>query len=71
MTPLQRPKQWENKERLTDAEVADLQKFAAQITENDGDAPAPDLARVWDQSAAADFAAPEKWMVIRKPFVPS
>jgi len=38
VTPLQRPKQWENKERLTDAEVADLQKFAAQITENDGDA---------------------------------
>ena len=38
MTPLQRPKQWEGKERLTDAEIADLQKFAAQITENDGDA---------------------------------
>ena len=38
MTPLQRPKQWEGKTRLTDAEVADLQKFAAQIVENDGDA---------------------------------
>jgi hypothetical protein len=38
VTPLQRPKQWEGKTRLTDAEVADLQKFAAQIVENDGDA---------------------------------
>ena len=38
VTPLQRPKQWEGKERLTDAEVAELQKFAAQIVENDGDA---------------------------------
>src|SRR5437868_15548990 len=38
VTPLQRPKQWEGKERLTDAEIADLQRFAAQITENDGDA---------------------------------
>ena len=38
VTPLQRPKQWEGKPRLTDAEVADLQKFAAQIVENDGDA---------------------------------
>jgi hypothetical protein len=38
VTPLQRPKQWEGKQRLTDAEIADLQKFAAQIVENDGDA---------------------------------
>jgi len=38
VTPLQRPKEWEGKTRLTDAEVAELQKFAAQITENDGDA---------------------------------
>src|SRR5215813_1866479 len=38
VTPLQRPKQWEGKTRLTDAEVAELQKFAAQISENDGDA---------------------------------
>jgi len=38
VTPLQRPKQWEGKERLTDAEVKELQKFASQITENDGDA---------------------------------
>jgi hypothetical protein len=38
VTPLQRPKQWENKKTLTDAEIANLQKFAARITENDGDA---------------------------------
>jgi hypothetical protein len=38
VTPLQRPKQWEGKKLLTDAEIADLQKFAAQIVENDGDA---------------------------------
>jgi len=38
VTPLQRPKQWEGKTRLTDAEIAELQKFAAKITENDGDA---------------------------------
>src|SRR5215216_5359748 len=38
VTPLQRPKQWEGKTRLSDAEIADLQKFAAQIVENDGDA---------------------------------
>src|SRR4029077_18861218 len=38
VTPLQRPKQWEGKERLTDAEIADLQQIAAKITENDGDA---------------------------------
>src|SRR6187397_2107503 len=38
VTPLQRPKQWEGKERLTEAEIAELQKFAAKITENDGDA---------------------------------
>src|SRR3954453_11718569 len=38
VTPLQRPKQWEGKERLTDAEVAELKRFAAQIEENDGDA---------------------------------
>ena len=38
VTPLQRPKQWENKKLLTDAEVAELQDFAAQIVENDGDA---------------------------------
>jgi len=38
VTPLQRPKPWEGKSRLTDAEVAELQRFAAQITENDGDA---------------------------------
>src|SRR5437868_11585850 len=38
VTPLQRPKQWEGKTRLTDAEIADLQKVAAKITENDGDA---------------------------------
>jgi hypothetical protein len=38
VTPLQRPKQWESKARLTDAEVAELQEFASQIVENDGDA---------------------------------
>ena len=38
VTPLQRPKQWEGKTRLTEAEIAELKKFAAQITENDGDA---------------------------------
>jgi hypothetical protein len=38
VTPLQRPKQWEGKTRLTDAEVAQLQRVAAKIRENDGDA---------------------------------
>src|SRR5262252_923156 len=38
VTPLQRPKAWEGKTRLTDAEIAALQKVAAKITENDGDA---------------------------------
>jgi len=38
VTPLQRPKQWEGKTLLTDAEIAELQNFAAQIVENDGDA---------------------------------
>src|SRR5438309_1208295 len=38
VTPLQRPKQWEGKQRLSDAEIAELQKVAAKITENDGDA---------------------------------
>jgi hypothetical protein len=38
VTPLQRPKQWAGKQLLTEAEIADLQKFAAQIVENDGDA---------------------------------
>ena len=38
VTPLQRPKQWEGKTRLTDTEIKELQKVAAKITENDGDA---------------------------------
>jgi hypothetical protein len=38
VTPLQRPKQWEQKTTLTDAEIAELQKAAARIDENDGDA---------------------------------
>jgi hypothetical protein len=38
VTPLQRPPQWAGKTRLTDAEIADLQKVASQIFENDGDA---------------------------------
>jgi hypothetical protein len=38
VTPLQRPKQWEGKTRLTDAEIAELQRVAQQIYDNDGDA---------------------------------
>jgi hypothetical protein len=38
VTPLQRPKQWDGKSTLTETEIAELQKFARQITENDGDA---------------------------------
>jgi len=38
VTPLERPEAWKGKARLTDAEVAELQKVAAQIYENDGDA---------------------------------
>src|SRR3954467_15686615 len=38
VTPLQRPKQWEGKTKLTDVEATQLQKFARQITDNDGDA---------------------------------
>ncbi|MBM3770791.1 MAG: hypothetical protein FJW27_05785 [Acidimicrobiia bacterium] len=38
VTPLQRPKQWEGKATLTDAEVAELQRIAQQIYDNDGDA---------------------------------
>jgi hypothetical protein len=38
VTPLQRPKQWEGKTRLSDAEIAELQKIAQQIYDNDGDA---------------------------------
>src|SRR5262245_47072538 len=38
VTPLQRPKQWEGKTHLTDAEIAALQKVAVRIDENDGDA---------------------------------
>jgi hypothetical protein len=38
VTPLQRTKQWEGKARLSDAEIAELQMFASQIVENDGDA---------------------------------
>ena len=38
VTPLERPAQWKDKTRLTDAEIAELQKIAAQIQENDGDA---------------------------------
>ena len=37
-TPLQRPKPWAGKSQLSEAEISDLQKFAAQIVENDGDA---------------------------------
>jgi len=38
VTPLQRPKEWEGKTTLTDQEIADLQKIAQQIYDNDGDA---------------------------------
>ena len=38
VTPLQRPKQWEGKATLTDAEVAELQKVSQQIYDNNGDA---------------------------------
>jgi hypothetical protein len=38
VTPLQRPKQWEGKTRLTDEDIAQLQRVAAKIRENDGDA---------------------------------
>ena len=38
VTPLQRPKQWEGKTRLTDAEVAELQRVSPADHENDGDA---------------------------------
>jgi hypothetical protein len=38
VTPLQRPKQWEGKARLTDSEVRELQRVAQQIYDNDGDA---------------------------------
>ena len=38
VTPLQRPKQWEGKTTLTDAEVAELQRVSQQIYDNNGDA---------------------------------
>jgi hypothetical protein len=38
VTPLQRPKQWEGKTRLTEDEIKELQKVAQQIYDNDGDA---------------------------------
>jgi hypothetical protein len=38
VTPLQRPKVWEGKTRLTDEEVKALESFAQQIRDNDGDA---------------------------------
>jgi hypothetical protein len=38
ITPLQRPKQWEGKTHLSEAEIVELQKVVAQINENDGDA---------------------------------
>jgi hypothetical protein len=38
VTPLQRPRQWEGKTRLTDEEIAKLQAVAEKIYENDGDA---------------------------------
>jgi hypothetical protein len=37
-TPLERPKQWANRQVLTDQELAELKKIADEITANDGDA---------------------------------
>src|ERR1041384_7173538 len=36
VTPLQRPKQWEGKTKLTDAEILELQRGAQEIYVNDG-----------------------------------
>ncbi len=38
VTPLQRPKHWEGKKTLTEAEIRELQQVAEKIYENDGDA---------------------------------
>ncbi len=38
VTPFQRPKHWEGKTTLTDAEIKELQQVAEKIYENDGDA---------------------------------
>jgi len=38
VTPLQRPEAWKNKTTLTDAELENLKKLVAQVTEDGGDA---------------------------------
>ena len=38
VTPLQRPKQWEAKSTLSNAEIAELQRVSQQIYDNNGDA---------------------------------
>jgi hypothetical protein len=38
VTPLERPKQWAGKQFLTDAELAELRKLTAEVTEEGGDA---------------------------------
>ena len=38
VTPMTRPSQWKDKERLTDAEVEELKRLVAQYTDQGGDA---------------------------------
>ena len=38
VTPLERPRQWEGKQSLTDAELEELRKATAEVTEDGGDA---------------------------------
>ena len=38
VTPMTRPAQWKDKERLTDAEVEELKRLVAQYTDQGGDA---------------------------------
>ncbi len=38
VTPMTRPAQWKDKERLTDAEVEELKQLVAQYTDQGGDA---------------------------------
>jgi hypothetical protein len=38
VTPLERPRQWANKQFLTDAEIAEVRKLTSEVTEEGGDA---------------------------------
>ena len=38
VTPLERPRQWEGKKYLTDAEIEEVRKLTADVTEEGGDA---------------------------------